>query len=68
MSLNLFSRLMPAKEAFTPLFREQAERIVQAAEQLRQMIGEETPAERQKPRPRTIHKCCGHGSYGSSGQ
>ena len=27
MSLNLFSRLMPAEEDFTPLFCEQAKRI-----------------------------------------
>ena len=45
MSLNLFSRLMPAEEAFTPLFCEQAQRIVQAAEALRQLIVEDMPAE-----------------------
>jgi uncharacterized protein Yka (UPF0111/DUF47 family) len=45
MSLNLFSRLMPAEEAFTPLFCEQAQCIFQAAEQLRQMIVEDVPAE-----------------------
>ena len=45
MSLNLFSRLMPAEEAFTPLFCEQAQRILQAAEELRQMIAEDVPAE-----------------------
>ena len=28
MSLNLFSRLMPAEEAFTPLFCEQAQCIL----------------------------------------
>jgi len=39
MSFNLFSRLMPAEEAFTPLFCEQAQCIVQAAYELRQMIG-----------------------------
>src|SRR5207342_178749 len=42
---NLFSRLMPAEEAFTPLFCEQARCMFQAAEQLRQMIGEDIPAE-----------------------
>ncbi len=47
MSLNLFKRLMPAEEAFTPLFCEQAQRIVQAAAELRQMIGEDNPGERQ---------------------
>jgi len=46
MSLNLFSHLMPAEEAFTPLFCEQAQYILQAAEQLRQMIGEEILADR----------------------
>jgi hypothetical protein len=28
MSLNLFSRLMPAEEAFTPLFCEQAKCVL----------------------------------------
>src|ERR1043165_9743598 len=46
MPLNLFSRLMPAQEAFTPLFCEQAQRIVEAAEQLRQMIAEDILPER----------------------
>ena len=46
MSLNLFSRLMPAEEAFTPLFCEQAQRILQAAKELQQMIAEDAPAER----------------------
>jgi len=45
MSLNLFSRLMPAEEAFTPLFCEQAQCILQAAEQLRELIAEDVPAE-----------------------
>ena len=45
MSLNLFSRLMPAEEAFTPLFCEQAKRILEAAKELRQMIVEDVPAE-----------------------
>jgi uncharacterized protein len=45
MSLNIFSRLMPPEEAFTPLFCEQAQCIFQAAEQLRQMIVEDIPAE-----------------------
>ncbi len=47
MSLNLFSRLMPAEEAFTPLFREQVHCIVQAAAELRQMIGNDTPGGQQ---------------------
>jgi len=45
MALNLFSRLMPAEEAFTPLFCEQARRILEAARELRQMIVEDIPAE-----------------------
>ncbi len=45
MSLNLFSRLMPAEEAFTPLFCAQAACILKAAEELRQMIVEDIPAE-----------------------
>jgi len=44
MALNLFGRLMPREEAFTPLFCEQAQRILEAAQQLRQMIGEDIPA------------------------
>jgi hypothetical protein len=43
MSFNLFKHLMPAEEAFTPLFCEQAQCIVQAAAELRQMIGEDHP-------------------------
>jgi len=38
MSLNLFSRLMPREESFTSLFAEQAQRILEAARELRQMI------------------------------
>jgi len=45
VSLNLFSRLMPREEAFTPLFCEQAQCVLRAAEQLRDMIGEDIPAE-----------------------
>jgi uncharacterized protein len=45
MSLNLFRRLMPAEEAFTPLFREQAQCILQAAQELQRMIAEDIPAE-----------------------
>jgi hypothetical protein len=45
MSFNLFKHLMPAEEAFTPLFCEQARCIVQAAAELRQMIGEDNPAQ-----------------------
>ena len=39
MAINLFKHLMPAEEAFTPLFCEQAECIAKAAGELRQMIG-----------------------------
>ena len=45
MSLNLFRSLMPAEEAFTPLFCEQAQLILRAAEELRQMIAEDIGAE-----------------------
>ena len=45
MSLNLFRRLMPPEEAFTPLFCEQARCIVEAAGELRRMIVEGAPAE-----------------------
>ncbi|MEP6678839.1 MAG: DUF47 family protein [Betaproteobacteria bacterium] len=46
MSLNLFSRLMPAEVAFTPLFCEQAACILRAAEQLREMVAGGNPSER----------------------
>ena len=45
MSFNLFKHLMPPEEAFTPLFCEQAQCIVRAAAELRQMIGEDNPAQ-----------------------
>jgi len=45
MALNVFSRLMPAEAAFTPLFCEQAKRIREAAQELRQMIVEDIPAD-----------------------
>ena len=45
MALNLFGFLMPAEEAFTPLFCEQAQCIVRAAAELRQMIDEDNPAQ-----------------------
>ncbi|MGH7248907.1 MAG: DUF47 domain-containing protein, partial [Pseudomonadota bacterium] len=38
MALNVFSRLMPAEESFTALFREQAEQIVEAAQELRRLV------------------------------
>jgi predicted phosphate transport protein (TIGR00153 family) len=41
MALNLFRRLMPSEEAFTPLFCEQALRIGEAAQELRRMIVED---------------------------
>lgn len=45
MSLNLFSRLMPPEESFTALFCEQAQRILEAAQELRQMIISDSGAE-----------------------
>jgi len=38
MSLNLFSRLMPPEESFTALFCDQAQRILEAARELRDMV------------------------------
>ena len=40
MAFNLFKRLMPHEEAFTPLFCEQAECIARAADELRRMIND----------------------------
>jgi predicted phosphate transport protein (TIGR00153 family) len=40
MAFNLFKRLMPHEEAFTPLFCEQAECISRAADELRRMIND----------------------------
>jgi len=40
MALNLFSRLMPPEKSFTSLFCEQAGCIVDAAEELRDMVGQ----------------------------
>src|SRR5258705_13157031 len=45
MAFNLFGFLMPAEEAFTPLFCEQAQCIVQAAAELRQMLADDTSGE-----------------------
>jgi len=45
MSLNLFRGLMPAEQAFTPLFCQQAELILRAAQALRQMIADHIAAE-----------------------
>jgi len=45
MSLNLFRGLMPAEQAFTPLFCQQAELILRAAQALRQMIADHVAAE-----------------------
>src|SRR5689334_25249501 len=39
MALNLFSRLMPPEKSFTSLFCEQAGCIVDAAEEVRDMVG-----------------------------
>src|SRR3954470_11604670 len=56
MALNLFSRLMPAEEAFTPLFCQQTKRIVEAAQQLRQLVSEETRVEQHVAEIREIEK------------
>jgi len=40
MALNLFSRLMPPEKSFTRLFCEQADCVVDAAGELRDMVGE----------------------------
>jgi len=40
MALNIFSRLMPPEKSFTSLFCEQASCIVDAAEELRDMVGQ----------------------------
>jgi len=40
MPFNLFKRLMPHEEAFTPLFCEQAQCIARAADELKQLIGD----------------------------
>ena len=44
MAFNLFKHLMPREEAFTPLFCEQAQCIARAADELRQMIADDTAA------------------------
>src|SRR3982751_4301282 len=46
MPFNLFKRLMPHEEAFTPLFCEQAQCIARAADELKQMIGNGSAASR----------------------
>ena len=45
MALNLFSRLMPVEERFIPLFCDQANRILEAAQELRTMIVEDADIE-----------------------
>jgi uncharacterized protein Yka (UPF0111/DUF47 family) len=47
MALNLFKHLMPAEEAFTPLFCEQAKCIAEAAAELSQMMSDGTAAGQQ---------------------
>ena len=47
MAFNLFSRLMPHEEAFTPLFCEQADCIARAASALRTMIGDDAASGQQ---------------------
>jgi len=43
VALNLFRALMPAEEAFTPLFCEQSDLILRAATELQQMTARGTP-------------------------
>ena len=38
MALNLFRKLLPREERFTPMFCEQTKRIVEAAQELRELI------------------------------
>jgi predicted phosphate transport protein (TIGR00153 family) len=45
VALNLFRSLMPAEEAFTPLFCEQAQLILRAATELQQMTARGAPHE-----------------------
>jgi predicted phosphate transport protein (TIGR00153 family) len=54
MALNLFSRLMPPEESFTALFCEQAQRILEAALELRSMIVAQEAAETHVAAIRTI--------------
>jgi hypothetical protein len=54
MALNIFSRLMPPEESFTTLFCEQAGHILNAAEELRQMIVEDVEIDRHVGAIRTI--------------
>jgi len=42
MSLNVFSAFMPREESFTPLFVEQAGFILQAADELRQLMADDS--------------------------
>jgi len=44
VALNLFRALMPAEEAFTPLFCEQANLILKAAAELQQMTVRDAPS------------------------
>jgi predicted phosphate transport protein (TIGR00153 family) len=46
MALNLFARLMPAEESFTNLFCAQAQHILHAAQELRQMIAGDAQPDR----------------------
>ena len=57
MALNLFSRLMPPEKSFTTLFCEQADCMVDAAEQLRDMVGKrEVPLDAHITSIRAIEK------------
>jgi uncharacterized protein len=54
MGLNLFRRLMPPEESFTALFCEQAQRIFEAAQELRAMVDGTGPADQHVAAIRTI--------------
>ena len=54
MALNLFRALMPAEEAFTPLFCEQAKLILQAATELQLMTARNAPPAQHVARIRAI--------------
>ena len=54
MTLNLFSRLMPREVGFTALFCEQAQHILEAAQELRRMIEGDADADRHVAAIRTI--------------
>jgi uncharacterized protein len=59
MALNLFSRLMPPEKSFTTLFCEQADCMVDAAEELRDIVGKrEVTTDAHVASIRAIEKKC----------